>query len=326
MDVAHLLAERLEGVGVQAKQEWEWSAIPSVTATAKPAASPLASVLNGVDPSDEFSPRLIATGQLLTHGRFIEALKSSNWQILGSEETGNPSGWAWTECGSLDMRGHNEGWKLARSVSAEVQELASRIRELLQAGWIELLVVTDHGWLLMPGGLPKVELKAFLTETRWSRCAALKTEAQVDVQAYKWSWNPTVMMACPPGAGSYLAGVEYAHGGVSLQETVIPVLRIAGAERVGASARVVEVKWTGAKCRILVSGDHADVRVDIRRSQTDPDSSYLTDKQAREITTDGRVTVFLEDDGNADSGIHAEVVLLDSAGQVVHALSTALGA
>lgn len=134
------------------------------------------------------------------------------------------------------------------------------------------------------------------------------------------------MMACPPGAGSYLAGVEYAHGGVSLQETVIPVLRIAGAERVGASARVVEVKWTGAKCRILVSGDHADMRVDIRSSQTDPDSSYLTDKQAREITTDGRVTVFLEDDGNADSGIQAEVVLLDSAGQVVHALSTVLGA
>ena len=326
MDVAHLLTERLEGLGVQATREWDWSAIPSVTATAKPAASPVAGALHGVDPGDEFSPRLTATGQPLTHGRFIEALKASDWQVLAADETGCPSGWAWTECGSLDKRGHNEGWKLARSVDAEVQELASRIKELLQAGWRELSVVTDHGWLLMPGGLPKVELKAFLTETRWSRCAALKTEAQVDVQAYKWSWNPTVMMACPPGAGSYLAGVEYAHGGVSLQEIVIPVLRIAGAEGVGAPARVMEAKWTGAKCRVIVSGDHAGMRIDIRVSQTDPTTSLLTDKQAREITTDGRVTVFLEDDGNADSGIHAEVVLLDSAGQVVHALSTALGA
>jgi hypothetical protein len=326
MDVANLLTERLEGLGVKAKKEWEWSAIPSVTATAKPAASPVASALIGVDPSDEFSPRLTATGQLLTHGRFIEALKASNWQVLGADETGSPLGWAWTECGSLDKRGHNEGWKLARSVETEVQELASRIKELLEAGWRELLVVTDHGWLLMPGGLPKVELKAFLTETRWSRCAALKTEAQTDVQAFKWSWNPTVMMACPPGAGSYSAGVEYAHGGVSLQECVIPVLRIAGAEGVGAPARVIEAKWTGAKCRVMVSGDHAGMRIDVRGSQTDPTSSLLTDRQAREITSDGRVTVFLENDGNADSGMYAEVVLLDSAGQVVHALSTVLGA
>jgi len=134
------------------------------------------------------------------------------------------------------------------------------------------------------------------------------------------------MMACPPGAGSYLAGVEYAHGGVSLQESVIPVLRISGAEETGAATRVVEAKWTGAKCRVTVSGTHAGMRVDVRGSQTDPTSSFLTDNQAREITSDGRVTVFLEDDGNADSGIHADVVLLDSAGRVVHALPTVLGA
>jgi len=326
MDVAHLLTERLEHLGIQATKDWEWSAIPSVTATAKPAASPIAGALSGINPSDEFSPRLTATGQPLTHGRFLEALKANGWQILDSGETGNPTGCAWTECGSLDKRGHNEGWKLARSVGVEVQELASRIKELLHAGWQELLVVTDHGWLLMPGGLPKVELKAFFTETRWSRCAALKTGAHTDVQTYKWSWNPTVMMACPPGAGSYLAGVEYAHGGVSLQESVIPVLRISGAEGTGAPTRVVEAKWTGAKCRVTVSGNHTGMRIDIRGSQTDPTSSFLTDKQAREITSDGRVTVFLEDDGNADSGIHADVVLLDSAGRVVHALSTVLGA
>lgn len=326
MDVAQLLIERLEIAGVHAEQEWEWSAIPSVTATAKPAASPIAGRLHGAEPGDEFSPRLSANGQPLTHARFMEALRTSDWQVLGFGETGNASGWAWTECGSLDKRGHNEGWKLARSVEAEVQELTSRIRELVQAGWREILVVTDHGWLLMPGGLPKVELKAFLTETRWSRCAALKTEAQTDVQTYRWYWNPTVMMACPPGAGSYLAGVEYAHGGVSLQEIVTPVLRISAAEAIAGPARIVEAKWTGAKCRVAVSGDHAGMRIDVRVSQTDPMSSLLTDKQAREITPDGKVTVFLEDDGDADSGKHAEIVLIDSEGHVIHALSSVLGA
>lgn len=323
MDVAQLLAERLRAGGIDSTQDWEWSAVPSVTATAKPAASPIADALQGGDPGDEFGPRLTETGQLLTHGRFVDALTARGWQCLAASETGNPAGSAWTEAGTLDKRGHTEGWKLARSVEAEVQDLVSRIRTLVQAGWTDVTVVTDHGWLLMPGSLPKVELKAFLTETRWSRCAALKTEAQTDAQAFKWHWNPTVMMASPPGAGSYRAGVEYAHGGVSLQEIVTPVLRISAVQAAGTSARVLEAKWTGAKCRVLVDGAGAEMRVDVRASQVDPNSSLLTDKQAREITSDGKVTVFLEDD--ADIGKQAEVVLLDASGQVIHALSTTLG-
>lgn len=323
MDVAQQLAESLAAVGIESTADWDWSAIPSVTATAKPAASPIADAFQGGDPADEFSARLISTGQLLTQDRFVATLKARGWQSLSASETGNPAGSAWTEAGTLDKRGHTEGWKLARSVAAEVQDLVSRIRTLLQAGWTDLVVVTDHGWLLMPGGLPKVALKAFLTETRWSRCAALKTEAQTDAQAFKWHWNPTVMMASPPGAGSYWAGTEYAHGGVSLQEMVTPVLRIAAAQAAGVAARVHEAKWSNATCRILVGGDFAGLRVDIRTSQSDPNTSLLTDKQAREMTTAGKVTVFLEDD--ADIGKQAEVVLLDASGQVIHALPTTLG-
>ena len=35
-----------------------------------------------------------------------------------------------------------------------------RIRELLDAGWKRVDVVTDHGWMLLPGGMEKVELPA----------------------------------------------------------------------------------------------------------------------------------------------------------------------
>jgi len=49
----------------------------------------------------------------------------------------------------------------------------------------------------------------------------------------------------------------------------------------------------------------------------------LVDQQARETTTDGKVTVFLEDD--ADIGKVAEIVLLDVSGQVIHSLPTTLG-
>ena len=63
--------------------------------------------------------------------------------------------------------------------------------------------------------------------------------------------------------------------------------------------------------------------MDVRTSQADPGTSLLTDKHARETTPDGKVTVFLEDD--ADIGKKAEIVLLDSSGQVIHSLPTTLG-
>jgi hypothetical protein len=323
MDVAQQLAERLLAAGIESTQDWEWSAIPSVTATAKPAVSPIAEAVHGSDASDEFATRLLSTGQPLTQDRFVATLKERGWQFLGSDETGDPTGSAWTEAGALDKRGHTEGWKLARSVETEVRDLASRIGSLLKAGWTDVVVVTAHGWLLLPGGLPKVELKAFLTETRWSRCAALKADAQTDTLTFKWHWNPAVMMASPPGAGSFRSGIEYSHGGVSLQEMVTPVLRIKAAKSAGDWARLQEVKWTGAKCRISVGGLCAGVRVDVRTSQTDPSTSLLVDRQARETTSEGKVTIFLEND--SDIGNQAEIVLLDSSGQVIHSLSTILG-
>ena len=323
MDVAQQLAEQLAAVGIESAQDWEWSTIPSVTATAKPAASPLAGAVQGGEASDEFSSRMLSSGQRLTQARFVVALKERGWQCLGAGDTGDPSGSAWTEAGGLDKRGHNEGWKLARSVATEVRDLVSRIRALLKAGWTEVIVVTDHGWLLLPGGLPKVELKLFLAEHRWGRCAAMKADAEASAPTFKWHWNPDVAIASPPGVGCFRASVEYSHGGVSLQEMVTPVLRVKAARSADGSARLLEAKWTGAKCRVSVGGQCIGVRVDVRTSQSDPTTSLLTDKQARETTRDGKVMIFLEDD--ADIGKDAEIVLLNSSGQVIDSRSTTLG-
>lgn len=323
MDVAHQLGEKLAAAGIEPTPDWEWSTIPSVTATAKPAASPIADAVQGGEAGDEFSTRLVSTGQLLTQDRFVAALKERGWQYLASDETGDPSGSAWTEAGALDKRGHNEGWKLARSVDTEVRDLASRIGKLLKAGWSEVVVVTDHGWLLVPDGLPKVELKSFLAEHRWGRCAMLKSGAQTNALTFKWRWNPDVTIASPPGAGCFRASMEYSHGGVSLQEMVTPVLRVKTARPAGGSARLLEAKWTGARCRVSAGGNYAGVRVDVRTSQSDPNTSLLADKQARETTPDGKVTIFLEDD--SDIGKDAEIVLLDASGQVISSLHTTLG-
>jgi hypothetical protein len=323
MDIAQQLAEKLAAVGLESRPDWDWSTIPSVTATAKPATSPIADAVQGGEAGDEFSTRLVSTGQLLTQDRFVAGLKERGWQYVGSHETGDPTGSAWTEAGALDKRGHNEGWKLARSVETEIRDLVGRIAALVRAGWSDVIVVTDHGWLLVPGGLPKVELKSFLAEHRWGRCAALKSRAQATTQVFKWRWNPEVMIASPPGAGCFRASMEYSHGGVSLQEMVTPVLRVKAAKSAGGSTNLLEAKWTGARCRVLVGGNCAGVRVDVRTSRADPSTSLLTDKQARETTPDGKVTVFLEND--SDIGKVAEIVLLDASGQVIDSLSTTLG-
>ena len=323
MDVAQQLTEKLTAVGIGSGQDWEWSTIPTVTATAKPAASPIADCIQGGEASDEFSTRLTSTGQLLTQDRFIAALKAQEWQFLDSNQTGNPSGSAWTEAGSLDKRGHTEGWKLVRSIETEIRDLTGRIDALLKAGWKEIIVVTDHGWLLLPGGLPKVELKSFLAEHRWGRCAALKSDAQTSALAFKWHWNPAVAIATPPGVGCFRASIEYSHGGVSLQEMVTPVLCVTATRPTGSSARILEAKWTGAKCRVLVGGSHEGGHVDVRTTQSDPSTSLLSDKQAREVTAEGKVTVFLEND--SDVGKDATIVLLDASGQVIDAVPTVLG-
>ena len=83
MDVAQQLAEKLAAAGIESTQDWEWSAIPSVTATAKPAASPIADAVQGGEAGDEFATRLVSTGQLLTQDRFVAALKERGWQVLG---------------------------------------------------------------------------------------------------------------------------------------------------------------------------------------------------------------------------------------------------
>lgn len=322
MDVARRLQDRLASTGLTVASDWEWSTVPSVTSTAKPAASPVAHKAMGMA-NDGFATRLQDTNQPLTQDRFVSTLKSTGWQCLGANDTGDPAGSAWTEAGTLDARGHNEGWKLARSVAAEVRDIASRVRILLRAGWQEIMIVTDHGWLLLPGGLPKVELKIHLTDDRWGRCASLKEGAHTDSQTFPWHWNPSVAIASPPGVGCYRAGMEYTHGGISLQEMVTPVLRVVSGQTVGGAPRLADGKWTGARCRITLLEDATGLRVDVRTNPSDPNSSLLADKQSRETTGDGKVTVFLEDD--ADIGRQAEIVLLDAAGQVIDTLSTTIG-
>jgi hypothetical protein len=64
--------------------------------------------------------------------------------------------------------------------------------------------VTDHGWLLVPGGMPKTELAKFLTATRWGRCAALSDTAKPTALTLTWSWCANDPKTSKAGGGKPL--------------------------------------------------------------------------------------------------------------------------
>ena len=105
-----------------------------------------------------------------------------------------------------------------------MRALAERVTGLLEAGWRRVIVVTDHGWLLLPGGLPKAVLPLHQTVARKGRCAVVKPGVQVEEQTVAWHWSADVRIAMAADIHSFEAGQAYEHGGLSPQECVAPWL------------------------------------------------------------------------------------------------------
>jgi len=322
-DLAQKLVADLKAEGKTYDLRWDWSAFPSVTDTGKPYVSPLASFFTGGGPEEEFAPSIAASTQILNPDRFKKLLKENGIQFLEGQSTGDPSGKAWAEVGSIDSHGHSEGWRVSKAINQEMMDLNLRIHDLLIAGWREILVVTDHGWLLVPGGLPKVTLSAALTEHRWGRCAALKTVSATELPTLPWHWNTGVTIATPPGAGCFRAGIEYSHGGISPQEMIVPRMLIRLDAATSEMPKIDLVKWVGLRCRVSVQNCMPGLKVDLRGHQSDKDTSKTEGKQPREIGLDGTVSLPVSDDKEA--GTAAVIVLLNSEGTILHAKPTVVG-
>jgi len=197
----------------------------------------------------------------------------AGYQYLGPGEVGETSGRAWTETGEIDKLGHSLQAKLAARVEEQVELLVERVQVLLAAGWREVRIVTDHGWLWLPGGLPKVNLPRHLTASRWARCAAIREGSTIDVPSASWYWNPLVRVAIGPGIACFTAGNEYAHGGLSLQEAVVPLIRVLPGADTRAPILIRRVSWAGLRCRVQVEAPARGLSVALRKQVNDRDSS-----------------------------------------------------
>lgn len=230
-DVARRLADHLAGLGLTATVDWRFAALPPVTPTAKPAVSPVAPRLTGSG-QKEFAPKTLNGGSVVTVTVLRSLLADAGYQVLAAHELGDPAGRAWSEAGAFDRYGHEHGWKLAHRIDEELLLIQERVQNLLGHGWRTVRIVTDHGWLLLPGGLPKSDLPIHVSHVRKGRCALLKAGVTVDHCVVPWRWHDATLVATAPGIACFEAGKEYEHGGISAQEIVTPVLDIHRLENV----------------------------------------------------------------------------------------------
>lgn len=318
-DVAQRLTGLINHAGFTTAIDWQLAAFPTVTSTAKPAVSPVAGQLSGNQPG--LTPTINQSGSLSNAIALRKLLQEAGWQPLQGDNLGDVKGRAWTEMGAIDQYGHQHGWKIAHHIDDELKALAERVEALLSFGWQTVIIVTDHGWLFLPNGLPKIELPQHLTTIRKGRCAVLKEGVNTDQQIIPWHWNQDVLIATAPGIGCYEAGKEYEHGGLSPQECIVPFITVTaskgGLERVEISA----VKWRGLRCFITLHGSTTNIFVDILTKAGDAITSLAA--IAKAPNADGTVSLVIPDEDR--EGEAALIVVLSEKGMVRAQKPTIIG-
>jgi hypothetical protein len=325
-DVGGLLKEKLESRGLLVRLSHRIAPLPTVTATAKPLVSPACEAVDASSPDDDFTPVLGENKQRVSAAVLRQEILRRGVAILEPDEAGSPArseAGAWVEVGrldTLDTLGHKLQARLVQQIESHAERIVERVAALLEAGWPKVRIVTDHGWLLLPGGLPKVELPTSLVATKWARCAAVRGDSAPAVPTYVWHWNTFTRIACPPGIACFRAGNEYAHGGVSLQECVVPDIIVERAGG-GTAATIASIQWRGMRCRVSVRTNNPAVRVDLRLNWKQPATSIVA--SIKEVGAEGETSLAVSDD--AHEGAAAMVVVLDPAGNVLDKRTTSVG-
>lgn len=326
MDVGRRLLDRLSG-SEQVSFGWRMAPIPTVTATAKPLVTPVADSIRGAGRVDLFLPLEIGSGKPADTACLVAAMRARSIDVMGKGEVRGPStpqAIGWCECGNLDKDGHDDGERLPLRVAEEVEAIAHRVEALRRTGWQRVRILTDHGWLLVPGGLPKAALAKSTTQTNWSRVALLADGSAPEASTLPWAFDASVRIAVPPGAHAFRGGEPYAHGGVSLQECIVPDILVGNAPgataSAGAGARIASVLWRRYRLSVTLDREAPGHEIEIRRNARDAESRI----DAERIGGEG-ARIDLRVDPDLDEETPVVVVLLDPHGSVMDARDTAIG-
>jgi hypothetical protein len=170
--------------------------------------------------------------------------------------------------------------------------------------------------------LPKAELSKHEAQTRWGRCAVLKDSSHGTPLTFGWDWCKSVQIAMAPGITNFVAGAEYAHGGLTLQECLVPVLDIKVEQPKAKHLKVdiTKVNWKGLRCYVELAPALEGLRLDIRTKVALAESSVVAKVKPVE---EGKAAVAVDDDSLM--GTAAVVVVLDANDDVVQKIATTIG-
>ncbi|MCB0749186.1 MAG: BREX-1 system phosphatase PglZ type B, partial [Ignavibacteriae bacterium] len=227
----------------------------------------------------------------------------------------------WQEIGDIDQKGHKEQSDMLKRVDELFDQIQESIDTAFEKGIKRIKIVTDHGWLLLPGGLPKEELNKNLTETRWGRCALIKEGAKTDLLHLPWRWNPNIFIAFASGISFFKRNEEYAHGGISLHECLVPSLTIEQPQQSFIAAKITTIKWMGLTCKIATSEAPDGYMMDIRSQFNDEATSLVLTNKVKKITSN-KISLMVDSDAESKSAV---VVLMDDTGRILDKKPTLVG-
>ena len=150
----------------------------------------------------------------------------------------------------------------------------------------------------------------------------LKDTAHGTPLTFGWDWCKDVQVAYAPGVSSFVAGAEYAHGGLSLQECLVPILELQVSASVAPTVRatIKSVIWKGLRCIVEVESDAPGLSVDVRTKPAIATSTLVAKVKAVES---GQANLAVADDDQMGSA--AVVVVLAPDGEVIQKQATTVG-
>lgn len=200
---------------------------------------------------------------------------------------------------TIDSLGHDNASDLIRHLHVEVERLINLVGKLHKWGYPEVHLLTDHGFVMTSDEIaaPVVPIPADRAMVAKARYALLAEGTVVDAKTFPFPFDPKVRVAVPAGMACFKEEKSFAHGGVAVQEVVIPHLvshKEAAPERAGVRVLpgAYEVKTHAVKVVLEpVLSERMDlfskpvgrtVEVDLRRK----DASVLVRPVRKEIAPD----------------------------------------
>lgn len=325
-DCAKLLSELLITEGFQIEESVRWTGLPTITATCKPILIE-SNLSAGMDKHSKDEMNYAA----LSSYEFKKVLEKNEWKVLTAKNiipmakrsNGKTQSKLWLEYGNLDDLGHSQGWRIAKHINTTLAEIVAKVKDIFQAGWEKVLILSDHGWLLSPINLPKTDLPACLSESKWHRFATLKEGAQTQEHLFPWYWDTTQQIAIADGVSCYSAGVEFTHGGLSIQECLLLNIKVSKAEseQKRQTVKITDIKWTNMRCSIAIEGESEGLAFDIRSEPGNLLSSVVLN--VNPIRSDHSASVVVEEE--TLQGDRAYIVILDPDGNIVSQVPTIIG-